>query len=77
VSVNSSPRLLVYSNFLEEYGNPASEYLAIDEGCTSIEDHLDCQSNHKYLAASLFRDNKKGMSVKLVFKEKKTPNISE
>jgi hypothetical protein len=62
---------------LEEYGNPANEYLAIDDGCTSIEDHLDCQSNHRYLAASLFKEIKKGISVKLVFREKKTPSMSE
>jgi hypothetical protein len=27
-----------------------------------MEDHLACQSNHKYLAASLFIDNKNGIS---------------
>jgi hypothetical protein len=43
--------------------------LAIDEGCTSIDDHLDCQSNHKYLEASLFIESKKGISIKKVFKE--------
>jgi hypothetical protein len=51
--------------------------LAIDEGCTSIEDQRDCQSNQRYLAASLFKDNKKGISVKLVFKERNTDNNSE
>ena len=68
---------MLYSNFFEAYGSPANEYLAIDDGWTSMEDHLDCQSNHKYLAASLFNDNKNGISVKLVFKDKKTPNKSE
>jgi len=51
-----------YSKVLEKYGNPAREYLAIDEGWTSIEDQRACQSNHRYLAASLFIDSKKGIS---------------
>jgi hypothetical protein len=49
----------------------------MDDGCTSIEDQRDCQSNQRYLAASLFNDNKKGISVKPVFKDKNIDNNPE
>jgi hypothetical protein len=48
------------SKVLEKYGKPASEYFAIEDGWTSIVDHLDCQSNHKYLDASLLNDSRNG-----------------
>ena len=48
------------SKVLEKYGKPAREYFAIDDGWTSILDHLDCQSNHRYLDASLLNDNRNG-----------------
>jgi hypothetical protein len=57
------------SKDLEKYGTPDNEYLADDEGCTSIDDHLDCQSNHKYLEGSLLADIKKGISSSVEFKE--------
>ena len=31
-----------------------------------MDDHLECQSNHKYLEASLFIDSKKGTSKNIV-----------
>jgi hypothetical protein len=34
----------------------------MEDGCTSIVDHLDCQSNHKYLDASLLKESKNGIS---------------
>ena len=37
------------------------EYIKAD---ISVEDHFDCQSNHKYLDGSLFIDTKKGKSIK-------------
>jgi hypothetical protein len=46
----------------------------MEAGCTSIEDHLDCQSNHKYLVGSDFIEIKKGMSKKVEFKEFQTEN---
>jgi len=49
----------------------------MDDGCTSIEDQRDCQSNHKYREASLLRDNKKGISVKFVLRDKNTLSSSE
>ena len=45
------------------------EYLAAEEGWISIVDHLACQSNHKYLEASLFIDIKNGMSKNGIFSE--------
>jgi hypothetical protein len=56
------------------YGAPDKENLAIEAGCISIEDHLDCQSNHKYLEGSDFIDTKKGISKKVEFKEFQTEN---
>jgi hypothetical protein len=41
----------------------------MEAGCTSIEDHLDCQSNHKYLVASDFIDTKNGISRKVELRE--------
>lgn len=41
-----------------------------------MEDHLDCQSNHKYLEASDFIDNKKGTSKNVEFKEFHTEKSS-
>ena len=38
----------------------------MEDGCTSIDDQRDCQSNHKYLDASLFIDNKNGISANIV-----------
>jgi hypothetical protein len=35
-----------------------------DEAEISIEDHLDCQSNHKYLEGSLFIESRNGRSIK-------------
>jgi hypothetical protein len=55
-----------YSNVLEKYGRPAREYFAIDDGCTSIDDQRDCQSNQRYRDASLFIDSKNGISKKRV-----------
>jgi hypothetical protein len=52
-----------------KYGTPESENLAIEAGCTSIEDHLDCQSNHKYLVASDFIDTKNGISRNVELRE--------
>ena len=40
---------VLYSKLLLKYGTPVKEYRAADEGCISIEDHFDCQSNHRYL----------------------------
>jgi hypothetical protein len=57
------------SEDLAKYGTPDSEYLAAEEGCTSSEDHLDCQSNHKYLEGSLFSETKNGTSRKVEFNE--------
>jgi len=60
---------VLYSKLLLKYGTPVKEYRAADEGCISIEDHFACQSNHKYLEASLFRDIKNGISKNGIFKE--------
>jgi hypothetical protein len=57
-----------------KYGTPDNENLAIEAGWTSIEDHLDCQSNHRYLVGSDFIEIKKGMSRNVEFKEFQTEN---
>jgi hypothetical protein len=57
-----------------KYGTPDRENLAIEDGWISMEDHLDCQSNHRYLEASDFIATKKGMSKKVEFKEFHTEN---
>jgi hypothetical protein len=45
-------------------------YLAlIEDDCTSIEDHLACQSNQRNLEASLFVDIRKGISINVEFNE--------
>lgn len=44
----------------------------MEDGCISIDDHLDCQSNHKYLVASDFIESKNGMSKNVEFNEFQT-----
>jgi hypothetical protein len=45
-------------------------YLAlIEDDCTSIEDHLACQSNQRNLDASLFVEIRKGMSINVELRE--------
>jgi hypothetical protein len=63
-----SPDAVSYSKLLLVYGTPRREYLATEAGCTSIEVHLDCQSNHKYLEGSLPLDSKNGILEKYIFK---------
>jgi hypothetical protein len=58
-----------YSKLLLEYGSPSREYLEGDEADISIEDHLDCQSNHKYRDGSLFIETKNGKSIKNILFE--------
>jgi hypothetical protein len=69
LSLKSSPKPVKYSNDLLEYGKPKSEYLETDEAEISIEDHFDCQSNHKYLDGSLFIETIKGKSKKYILFE--------
>jgi hypothetical protein len=46
----------------------------MEAGCTSTEDHLDCQSNQRYLLASDFIDTRNGISKNVEFSEFQTEN---
>jgi hypothetical protein len=73
----SSPKPVVYSKDLFEYGRPSKEYLETEDADISIEAHLDCQSNHKYLEGSLFIETRNGKSIKYILFEKNNGDSDE
>jgi hypothetical protein len=64
-----SPAWVSNSSDFEKYGTPDREYLAILAADISVDDHLDCQSNHKYLEGSLLADIRKGISSNVELSE--------